>query len=85
MTVEAYDVDSWKRYWGTTDPVICNVNRGFGRQGFKSTKRIEGNFEIIESESGAITRQGIDNAITYSMPEYVEFPVCDRESWEFWK
>ena len=24
----AYDVDSWKRYWGTTDPVICNVNRG---------------------------------------------------------
>ena len=32
-----------------------------------------------------ITWQVIDNPIAYSVPEYVEFPVCDRESWEFWE
>ena len=82
---KAHDVPSWKRYWGTTDPIICGVRGARGAKGFASETRIEDGFEIIESESGAITRQVIDNDITYSMPEYVEFPVRDRASWEFWK
>ena len=81
----AHDVESWKRYWGTTDPISCGVSLGQGARGFGSTARIEDGFEIIESESGAVTRQVIDNDITYSMPEYIEFPVRDRESWELWK
>ena len=80
-----HDVESWKRYWGTTDPEMCGVSRTLGAPGFRSTSRIEGEYEIIESESGAVTRQLIDNAITYSMPEYIEFPVRDRDSWEVYK
>ena len=79
------DVESWKRYWGTTDPEVCGVSRSLGAPGFKSTSRIERGYEIIESESGAVTRQLVDNAVTYSMPEYIEFPVRDRDSWEVWK
>lgn len=79
------DVEGWKRYWGTTDALACGVTRGVGVRGFSCTSRIQGEFEIIESESGAVTRQVIDNDITYSMPEFVEYPVRDRASWEFWK
>ncbi|MCD6415979.1 MAG: hypothetical protein J7M08_04720 [Planctomycetes bacterium] len=78
-------VDSWKRYWGTTDPLICEVGRVLSVPGLKTTRRIEGEYEIIESEAGDVTRQLIDNDITYIMPEFVEYPVRDRESWEFWK
>ena len=27
----------------------------------------------------------VDNDITYSMPEFVRYPVRDRQSWEFFK
>jgi len=79
------DVDSWKQFWGTTDPMVCRVRRGRGARGFASRTRYEGNYTIIESESGAVTRQLIDNDITYSMPEYIEFPVRDRASWELYR
>ena len=75
------DVDSWQRYWGTTSPISLDFSLASGRQGFRSTTRREGEFEIIESESGAITRQVIDNANTYSMPEFSRYPVRDRTSW----
>jgi len=78
-------LESWQKYWGTTGPVGCGIRLGRGTQGFTETRRVEGEFEIIESESGAVTRQVIDNNITYSMPEYITFPVRDRESWEFYK
>jgi len=80
-----FDVESWKRYWGTTDPVVCAVKRGLGVRGFKTTRRVEDGYEIIESESGAVTRQLVDNAITYSMPEYIRYPVRDRASWALWR
>ena len=85
LHVRVENVESWHRYWGTTQPVGCHVTLGRGARGFNTTRRIEGEFEIIESESGAVTRQVIDNDITYSMPEYVVSPVRDRESWEFYK
>jgi len=79
------DVESWFRYWGTTGPISPGFGLGRGVRGFETTRRVEGEFEIIESESGAVTRQVIDNDITYIMPEYVEYDVRDRASWEFYK
>ena len=79
------DVDSWKRFWGTTDPVVCQVTCGRGAPGLATRTRVQGEYEIIESESGAVTRQLVDNAITYSMPEYIEFAVRDRASWELYR
>lgn len=79
------DAESWYKYWGTTGPMELDFGIASGAQGFKTTARIEGEFEIVVSESGAITRQVIDNDITYSMPDFVRFPVRDRESWEFFR
>ncbi|MFC1671740.1 hypothetical protein ACFL01_01260 [Planctomycetota bacterium] len=79
------DVESWHRYWGTTGPIHPGFGVEFGTKGFKSTTRVEGEHEIVESESGAITRQVIDNDVTYSMPEFIRYPVRDRESWEFYE
>jgi hypothetical protein len=79
------DVESWWRYWGTTQPISCDITLGREVPGFKETRRTEGEYEIIESESGAVTRQVVDNDITYSMPEFIRFPVRDRQSWEFYK
>ena len=79
------DIESWYRYWGTTGPIGGPWSLGYGAEGFKVSRRIEGDFEIIEGEDGSVTRQLIDNDITYIMPEFVAYPVRDRESWEFWK
>lgn len=80
-----HDLKGWQRYWGTTSPIGLDFSLASDAQGFQTTTRTEGDFEIIESESGAITRQVIDNANTYSMPEFVRYPVRDRASWEFYK
>lgn len=79
------DVESWYRYWGTTGPITCDIQLGLGAEGFKEQRRIEGEFEIIEWDSGAVIRQVIDSDITYSMPEFVTYAVHDRASWEFCK
>ena len=79
------DVESWYRYWGTTGPIGLDFSLAWGNEGFKTTTRIEDGFEIIESENGAVTRQVLDNDITYSMPEFVRYPVRDRASWEFYR
>ncbi|MDD5677231.1 MAG: uroporphyrinogen decarboxylase family protein [Kiritimatiellae bacterium] len=83
--VVCHDQESWNRYWGTTGAIGPGFSLGSGAQGFHTTTRREGEFEIIESENGAITRQVIDNTNTYSMPEFIRFPVRDRASWEFYK
>lgn len=80
-----HDVEGWFRYWGTTGPIEPDFSLAGGEQGFASTTRIEGEYEIIESEDGSITRQVIHNDITYSMPEFIRYPVRDRASWEFYK
>lgn len=80
-----HNPEGWMRYWGTTGPIHLDFGLSWGAEGFKSTSRIEDGFEIIECESGALTRQVLDNDVTYSMPEYVRYPVRDRESWEFYK
>ena len=78
-------VEIWYRYWGTTGPIYPDFSPAWGAEGFKTVSRIEDGFEIIESESGAVTRQVIDNDITYSMPEFVRYAVRDRDSWQLYK
>ncbi len=79
------DLESWHRYWGTTGQIDLDFKMAWGAEGFRTTTRREGEFEVIESESGEITRQVIDNANTYSMPQFVRYPVRDRASWELYK
>lgn len=78
-------VDGWFRYWGTTGPIVLDFFPAEPARGIRKKKRIENGFEIVESETGAITRQVIDNDVTYSMPEFVAYDVRDRASWEFYR
>jgi len=88
--------ETWQRYWGTLipiDAVFCpaegpldfSLPAAPNKKGIKKTKRIESEFEIIESETGAVTRQVIDNSITYSMPEFLSYDVRDMTSWQFFR
>jgi len=79
------DVESWFRYWGTTGPVGVDFGLAWGAEGIKSTRRVEDGYVIIEGEDGSVTRELIDNADVYSMPEFRVYPVRDRASWEFHK
>ncbi len=79
------DVESWFRYWGTTGPVYPDFGLAWGAEGIKSTSREEDGFMIVEGEDGSVTREVLDNADTYSMPEYRVYPVRDRAGWEFHK
>jgi len=78
-------VEGWYRYWGTTGPITTGRIPADPAKGFRTEKRLEGEWEIIESETGALTRQVIDNDVTYSMPEYITYHVRDRKSWEFYR
>lgn len=77
--------DSWCRYWGTTQPIGIDFFPAGPAEGIRENRRIEGDFEVIEAETGAVTRQVIDNDITYIMPEFLVYPVRDRPSWEFYR
>ncbi len=77
--------EGWRRFWGTTGPLELDFYPAERARGVRSEMRVEDGFEIVESETGAVTRQVIDNAITYSMPEFVRFDVRDRISWEFYR
>ena len=78
------DIPSWCRYWGQCTFDMA-PNLGTGAPGIKSESRIEGEFEIIEYETGAVTRQVVNNDMAYCMPEFVEFHVRDRATWERYK
>jgi len=78
-------VEGWFRYWGTTGPIELDFFPAEPARGIERTKRIEGGFEVVESETGAITRQVIDNDAVYSMPHFLVYDVRDRPSWEFYR
>jgi len=78
-------VEGWMRYWGTTSSMTIDFFPAEPAAGIRTKTRTEGGFEIIESETGAVTRQVIDNDATYSMPEFVTCDVRDRASWEFYR
>ena len=79
------DLEGWSSYWGATCPISLDFNLAWGEDGFKTTSRIENGYEIVESESGEITRQVLDNSVIYSMPDFTRFAVRDRPSWEFYQ
>lgn len=79
------DAEGWQRYWGTTTCASVDFGLARGGQWFKEDVRVEDGYEIHECESGAVTRQLIDNANTYTMPEFVSYAVRDRASWEFYR
>jgi uroporphyrinogen decarboxylase len=78
---EVNDHATWFRYWGcmTWDKA---PSIGTDAPGIRTESWQEGDYEFVRSETGAITRQVRDNDLTYSMPEFVEFDVRDRPSWE---
>ncbi|HUV08253.1 MAG TPA: hypothetical protein VMX75_11020 [Spirochaetia bacterium] len=79
------DSESWQRYWGTTTPIFLELFPADPPRGIETETRIEGEYEIVTSESGAVTRQMIDNPGMYGMPEFLVYDVRDRQSWEFYR
>jgi hypothetical protein len=79
------DLEGWYRYWGTTGPLGIDFFPAEPARGIASQHRLEGGFEIIEYETGARTRQVVDNDITYSMPDFQVYHVRDRASWRFYR
>ncbi len=72
----------WSQYWGTLSPITvafwaCDRP---GQVPYKKTVR--DGYEVIEYETGALTRQVINNDDTYSMPAFERYHVRDRESWK---
>lgn len=83
---EHYSTETWCRYWGTTTPLYADFFPADpGGPGIHAEKRLDDGWEIIESETGAVTRQRPDNDEIYSMPHYVTYDVRDRASWEFYR
>lgn len=73
---------SWFQYWGTTGPIGTDFSAARPGKGIREERRVEGQHEIIEYETGACTRQVLNNDETYSMPEFTRNHVRDRASWE---
>lgn len=75
------DNETWCRYWGQ-----CLFDKashiGAGEKELKEEKWIEGDFEYIRYETGALTKRVKDYETNYSMPEFIEFHVRDRSSFE---
>jgi len=82
---ERDSVEGWFRYWGTTGPIELDFSPAEPARGIETTTRIEGEFEIVDSETGAVTRQVIDNDVMYSMPHFMVYDVRDRPSWEYYR
>lgn len=76
---------SWSDFWGTVTPLYVHFWPGQSPKGIKSTSNIDGQYEVIEYQTGAITRQLIDNDDAYSMPEFIKYHVRDRQSWQLYK
>ena len=79
------NIEGWNKFWGVCNPMDFNEFPGEEAEPLKWDTQVDGDFEILTCETGAKTRQVIDNWIQYSMPEYIKFHVTDRSSWECYK
>ena len=74
-------LETWLDYWGQCGfedlAAIGSDLPAIGQETW-----VEGGFEHIRTETGSLTRQVVDNERVYSMPEFIEFSVRDRASWE---
>lgn len=78
-------LEGWRKYWGVTSSIDVCEFPGIPGGDFSYTKEVKDGFEYVYCETGAKTKQIIDNDIKYSMPEFMSFHVRDWESWEFYK
>jgi len=76
---------SWSEFWGTLTPLHADFWPSDPAEGVQFVKRLQDGYEIIEYNTGALTRQVIDAENAYSMPDFVTYHVRDRKSWEFYK
>lgn len=81
MPESVNDFESWCRYWGMC-PCDFAGHIGVGEPPMREEKWIEGEFEYTRSETGSLTRRIREYETGYSMPEFIEFDVRDRDSWE---
>jgi len=82
MPEEVCDIESWLPYWGQCS--FENVGTlGRDKPELKQESWVEGEYEYFRCETGVYTRQVVNNDLTYSMPEFIEFAVRDRASWEY--
>jgi hypothetical protein len=78
-------VPSWQRYWGTTSPIYAHFSLAKAAKGLKWERHEENGWEIYECETGARTRQVLDNDNIYIMPDFQAYHVSDRKSWEYYR
>ncbi|MCC6123977.1 MAG: hypothetical protein IT426_03370 [Pirellulales bacterium] len=72
----------WSKYWGTLSPITLPFWACDRRGEIKHRKTVRDGFEILEYETGAVTRQIVGNDDAYSMPSFERHHVRDRESWQ---
>ncbi|MEN6383774.1 MAG: uroporphyrinogen decarboxylase family protein [Phycisphaerales bacterium] len=76
---------SWSEFWGTVTPLTLDFFPAEPAKGARFERKVDGQFEIITYETGAITRQLIGNDDIYSMPEFIKYHVRDWDSWKLYK
>ena len=52
---------SWSDYWGTLTPITIDFWPSQPCPGIQSKKTKQGNYELVEYNTGAVTRQVLDN------------------------
>ncbi len=78
--------ETWQRYWGTTGPLGPDFYPADpGGPGIACERRLEGDREIIEYDTGALTSQVLENDVTYAMPQFIRYHIRDRASWELYR
>ncbi|MCL2361069.1 MAG: hypothetical protein FWC73_04545 [Defluviitaleaceae bacterium] len=84
--MDKFNLKGWQDYWGTEGPLSIDFYPAKKYSpGITGTKTIKDGFEYIEFNTGALTKQVVDNDITYSMPEHIIYDVRDRDSFEYYK
>ena len=81
LPADVIDLPTWLEYWGECGfEDVASI--GADAPVIAQESRVEGDFELIRRETGALTRQVVGNDRAYSMPEFIEFDVRDRATWE---
>ncbi len=76
---------SWSDFWGTVTPLTLDFFPASPAKGISFERKVEGQYEVITYETGAVTRQLIGNDDVYSMPEFIKYHVRDWDSWRQYK
>jgi uroporphyrinogen decarboxylase len=87
-TETGWDIEaakSWSDYWGTLTPLTIQSWPCEPAKGLKYNRKVNGQYEILEYETGAVTKQLLDNENMYSMPEFIKYHVRDWDSWQLYK